>query len=96
MKTSVLEAADIALLTLRSGLKLMIGGMIESRIAMGCSFSMVLGKKGFDILDLDTPLLLAEDPITGGYQYRGPLLEPWPTPGLGMFVPLNSKRTTIE
>ena len=86
MKTGVLEAAEIASYTLRSGLKLMIGGMIETRIAMGCSFSLVLGMMGFDVLDLDTPLLLSQDPIRGGYEYAGPQLQPWITAGLGMSV----------
>lgn len=84
MKTGVLEAADIAAFTLRSGLRLMIGGMVETRMAMGCSFSLVLGLKGFDILDLDTPLLLTADPVQGGYRYHGPQLQPWSEPGLGM------------
>jgi L-alanine-DL-glutamate epimerase-like enolase superfamily enzyme len=86
MKTGVLEAAEIAACTLNAGLKLMVGGMIESRIAMGCSFSMVLGMKGFEILDLDTPLLLATDPVQGGYRYDGPTLHPWTDPGLGISV----------
>jgi L-alanine-DL-glutamate epimerase-like enolase superfamily enzyme len=86
MKTSVLEAAEIASFTLKAGLKLMIGGMIESRIAMGCSLSLVLGMKGFDVLDLDTPLLLATDPIQGGYRYAGPTLHPWTGLGLGLSV----------
>lgn len=84
MKTGVLEAMEIASFTLSAGLKLMIGGMIESRLAMGCSFSLVLGMKGFDVLDLDTPLLLATDPIQGGYRYDGPLLQPWTGTGLGL------------
>lgn len=83
MKTGVLEAAEIASFTLKAGLKLMIGGMIESRLAMGCSFSLVLGMNGFDVLDLDTPLLLAGDPIQGGYRYDGPMLLPWSGTGLG-------------
>jgi L-alanine-DL-glutamate epimerase-like enolase superfamily enzyme len=94
MKTGVLEAADIAAFTLRSGLKLMIGGMLESRIAMGCSFSLVLGMKGFDVLDLDTPLLLSTDPIQGGYRYDGPTLHPWTEPGLGMSVPVPAETYT--
>jgi L-alanine-DL-glutamate epimerase-like enolase superfamily enzyme len=84
MKTGVAEALEIAELSLASGLKLMIGGMVETRIAMGCSFSLVLGLAGFDVLDLDTPLLLARDPITGGYQYKGPCLQPWTDAGLGL------------
>lgn len=86
MKTGVMEAVDIASFTLKSGLKLMIGGMLETRIAMGCSFSLVLGMKGFDVLDLDTPLLFSTDPIQGGYRYEGPRLQPWSTTGLGMFA----------
>jgi L-alanine-DL-glutamate epimerase-like enolase superfamily enzyme len=87
MKTGVVEAVDIASFTLKAGLKLMIGGMVETRVAMGCSFSLVLGMKGFDVLDLDTPLLLAHDPIEGGYRYEGPTLQPWQGPGLAMRVP---------
>jgi len=86
MKTGVMEAHDIALFTLASGLKLMVGGMVETRIAMGCSYSLVLGMKGFEVLDLDTPLLLNSDPVTGGYRYRGPYLIPWHEPGLGLTV----------
>jgi L-alanine-DL-glutamate epimerase-like enolase superfamily enzyme len=86
MKTGVIEAHEIALFALASGLKLMIGGMVETRIAMGCSFSLVLGVKGFEVLDLDTPLLLDNDPVIGGYQYRGPCLVPWHRPGLDLRV----------
>ncbi|MFO0706577.1 MAG: dipeptide epimerase [Nitrospira sp.] len=84
MKTGVIEAAEIAAFTLAAGLKLMVGGMVESRVAMGCSFSLVLGMKGFDVLDLDTPLLLDQDPAEGGYIYTGPRLTPWHSPGLGL------------
>ncbi|HET8722368.1 MAG TPA: dipeptide epimerase [Nitrospira sp.] len=84
MKTGVMEAHEIALFALASGLKLMVGGMVETRIAMGCSFSLVLGVKGFELLDLDTPLLLNSDPVTGGYRYNGPYLIPWREPGLGL------------
>lgn len=86
MKTGVVEAQEIAAFTLASGLKLMVGGMLESRIAMGCSFSLVLGMKGFDVLDLDTPLLLSTDPVQGGYRYDGSTLQPWTEAGLGMSV----------
>jgi L-alanine-DL-glutamate epimerase-like enolase superfamily enzyme len=86
MKTGVMEAHEIALFALTSGLKLMIGGMIETRVAMGCSFSLVLGIKGFEILDLDTPLLLNTDPVSGGYRYDGPRLIHWRQPGLGTTV----------
>lgn len=96
MKTGVAEAKEIASFTKQAGLKLMIGGMVESRIAMGCSFSLVLGLGGFEILDLDTPLLLARDPVEGGYQYDGPRLAPWQASGLGMSSPPTQQMIIVE
>ena len=96
MKSGVLEAAEIASFTLKAGLKLIVGGMLESRITMGCSFSLVLGMKGFEVLDLDTPLLLATDPIQGGYRYDGPTLQPWHEPGLGISVSLPADARTTS
>jgi L-alanine-DL-glutamate epimerase-like enolase superfamily enzyme len=96
MKTGVVEAVGIASFTKASGLKLMIGGMVETRIAMGCSFSLVLGLGGFDVLDLDTPLLLASDPVTGGYRYDGSRLQPWSGPGLDMKTAPSPNVITIE
>jgi L-alanine-DL-glutamate epimerase-like enolase superfamily enzyme len=96
MKTGVDEAIKIASFTKASGLKLMIGGMLETRIAMGCSFSLVLGLGGFDVLDLDTPLLLAGDPVTGGYRYENSRLQPWSGPGLDMNVETSRNVTTVE
>lgn len=96
MKTGVVEAVEIASFTKASGLKLMIGGMVETRVAMGCSFSMVLGLGGFEVLDLDTPLLLANDPVTGGYRYEGPRLQPWSRPGLDMTSKPSQNTITIE
>jgi L-alanine-DL-glutamate epimerase-like enolase superfamily enzyme len=96
MKTGVAEAVEIASFTIASGLKLMIGGMVETRVAMGCSLSLVLGLGGFEVLDLDTPLLLANDPVTGGYRYDGPCLQPWSGPGLDMQAGPSPNVTTIE
>lgn len=84
MKCGVMESLDIACLARASGIRLMIGGMVESRVAMGCSWSMVLGLGGFEFLDLDMPLWLAGDPVQGGYTYEGPVMQPWETPGLGL------------
>jgi L-alanine-DL-glutamate epimerase-like enolase superfamily enzyme len=96
MKTGVAEAVEIASFTKASGLKLMIGGMVETRVAMGCSFSLVLGLGGFEILDLDTPLLLTSDPVTGGYQYDDSRLQPWSGPGLDMKIALPMNAIIIE
>jgi len=87
---------DIAAFTRSSGLRLMIGGMLETRIAMGCSLSMVLGLGGIDVLDLDTPLLMSVDPIQGGYRYDGPRLLPWNAPGLDVRIEPEGMVTVID
>ena len=94
-KSGLVEAREIAAFAQASGLRLMIGGMVETRVAMGCSFSLVLGLGGFEILDLDTPLLMAHDPITGGYDYEGPTMRPWWTPGLDMSVEISTEWTIL-
>src|SRR5688500_14791072 len=81
-KSGLLVAMEIMACARAAGLRLMVGGMVETRIAMACSFGLVLGVGGFDVLDLDTPLLLSCDPVMGGYQYSGPTLHPWSGPGL--------------
>ncbi len=85
-KCGVMESVSIVELAQACGVRLMIGGMVESRVAMGCSWSMVLGLGGFEILDLDMPLLLSVDPMEGGYQYKGASLQPYHEPGLGVFI----------
>ena len=96
MKTGVIEAVEIASFVRSAGLRLMVGGMVETRVAMGCSLSLVLGLGGFDVLDLDTPLLLATDPVLGGYHYRGPYLQPWEGSGLDMRIDVTGAVTIIR
>ncbi len=82
MKSGVLGALEIAAVTRAAGLKLMIGGMLESRLAMACSLAIVFGLGEIDFIDLDTPLLMARDPVCGGYSYTGPEMSIWAKPGL--------------
>jgi L-alanine-DL-glutamate epimerase-like enolase superfamily enzyme len=84
MKTGVFNALNIATTSLSMGLDLMIGGMVETRIAMGCSVSIAMGYCPIKYIDLDTPLLMASDPLIGGYSYCGPDIMPWESPGLGI------------
>jgi L-alanine-DL-glutamate epimerase-like enolase superfamily enzyme len=72
MKCGVVEAFDIALFSLTVGLQIMFGGMMETRLAMGCSLAMAAGIGPAHTLDLDTPLLMSTDPLEGGYRYEGP------------------------
>ena len=84
MKTGVFNALNIAATTLSMGMDLMIGGMIETRIAMGCSAAIAMGYCPIKYIDLDTPLLMSSDPMIGGYSYCGSDIMPWETPGLGI------------
>jgi len=72
VKSGVVQALDIAAIAKVAGLDLMIGGMVETRLAMGFSAHFTAGLGAFRWIDLDTPLLLAEDPVEGGYTAQGP------------------------
>jgi len=58
MKTGLLESVAIALLVRKNGLKLMIGGMMESALAMTAAAHLASGLGGFDYVDLDTPFFV--------------------------------------
>jgi L-alanine-DL-glutamate epimerase-like enolase superfamily enzyme len=65
MKCGLLEAWDIAALARSAGLGLMIGGNIESSLAMTAAAHFAAGLGGFCFVDLDTPLWFSRDPMTG-------------------------------
>lgn len=71
-KCGVAEALDIAAVARSHGIGLMIGAMVETRIAIGFGAHFTAGLGGFDWVDLDTSLLLAEDPVHGGFEAKGP------------------------
>ncbi len=71
MKAGIAVALDLAEAARRAGLGLMIGGNVESRLAMTCSACFAAGLGGFEFVDLDTPLFLAADPFAGGMRYEG-------------------------
>ncbi|EYF04340.1 dipeptide epimerase [Chondromyces apiculatus] len=75
MKHGLVEALDIAAVGRAAGLGLMIGGLVESVLAMTTSACLAAGLGGFRFVDLDTPLFLAENPFTGGFAQRGPHLD---------------------
>lgn len=83
MKSGLAETIAIADLARASGVGLMVGGMVETRLAMSFSYAIALGKGGVDHIDLDTPLFMAEDPLAGGYAYAGPRLTVWHEGGVG-------------
>lgn len=59
----------------RLGFGLMMGGMVETRLAMTVSACIAGGLGGFCELDLDTPLFMRDDRLLGGFEQSGPALE---------------------
>jgi L-Ala-D/L-Glu epimerase / N-acetyl-D-glutamate racemase len=75
MKSGIAEALDIAAVARAAGLSLMIGGMLESSLAMSASACFAAGQGGFEFVDLDTPLFMLESPLRGGFELRGAELD---------------------
>ncbi|MEW6105244.1 MAG: enolase C-terminal domain-like protein, partial [Bacillota bacterium] len=73
-KTSILETVSIHAICQSFGVGLMVGCMIESRLALSMAVHMVAGLGGVAHCDLDTFLLLAEDPIQGGFRENAGIL----------------------
>ena len=67
MKCGFVEALDIAAVCRANHIQLMVGAMMESRLAISAAAHFVAGLGGFRFIDLDTPMLLVDDPFTGGY-----------------------------
>lgn len=84
-KSGVAGALEIVSVARRAGLGLMMGAMVETRLGIGFAAGLVAGLGGFDWVDLDTPLLMAADPLLGGYTTRGPTFRlAHDAPGHGM------------
>jgi len=58
MKSGIEETSRIIAIARSAGIALMIGGMLESEIAMGCSLQLACGFGGIQHFDLDTPFFL--------------------------------------
>ncbi|KAL4331543.1 hypothetical protein HN51_038321 [Arachis hypogaea] len=70
-KVGVIGALNLIEKAKAAGLDLMIGGMVETRLAMGFAGHLAAGLGCFRFIDLDTPLLLSEDPVHEGYEVQG-------------------------
>jgi L-alanine-DL-glutamate epimerase-like enolase superfamily enzyme len=72
MKSGVIEALEIVSTARAHGLGLMIGGMVETSVAMTLSACLAAGVGGFDFVDLDTPLFMVNEPVRCEHERRGP------------------------
>ena len=69
-KTGILEAYEIARLAKRNGIKLMIGTMMETPLAVTAAAHLAAGFGGFDFVDLDAPFFMAENVTRGTFVTR--------------------------
>lgn len=74
MKAGVAVALEIAAVAREGGVGLMMGGNVESILAMTMSACFAAGQGGFQFADLDTPFFLAENPFAGGYEVAGGII----------------------
>ncbi|MEW5742506.1 MAG: enolase C-terminal domain-like protein [Myxococcota bacterium] len=81
---SLLRARDVGLLARTRGLKVMVGGMVETRLGMTAAAHLAASLGGADFADLDTAFLLTSDPFHGGYVATGAQLALPDAPGLGI------------
>ena len=80
----ILEATRINALCEQHGIPCMMGGMLESRVALTAFAHFALAHDNIIFHDMDTCMLGHKaDPVTGGVRYRGYFLEIPDTPGLG-------------
>lgn len=75
MKSGIAEALHIVAAAHERGIGLMIGGLVETQLAMTVSACLAAGAGGFSFVDLDTPLWMIDPPLVGGAVWRGPKIE---------------------
>jgi len=80
----ILEATRINEVCEGKGIPCMMGGMLESRVALTAFAHFALAHDNIIFYDMDTCMLgHTADPVTGGVKYRGYFLEVPDGPGLG-------------
>ncbi|TDQ07055.1 mandelate racemase/muconate lactonizing enzyme family protein [Pedobacter metabolipauper] len=80
----ILEAQKIHEVALQTGTKCMMGGMLESRIALSASMHFALASPNVTFFDMDSCLLgHLIDPVIGGISYNGYIIDISDEPGIG-------------
>ena len=67
MKTGLVHSLEIARLAHAAGVKLMIGGMMESNLAMTAAAHLAAGLGYFDFIDLDPPFFIKGEAARNPY-----------------------------
>jgi o-succinylbenzoate synthase len=83
----IAEAIRINEVCEEEGIPCMMGGMLESRLALTAFAHFALSQNNIQFYDMDTCLLGHKvDPVRGGVQYKGYFLEVPEIPGIGADV----------
>jgi o-succinylbenzoate synthase len=83
----ILEATKINQIAEANGIACMLGGMLESRLALTAKMHFALAHKNIQFFDLDTCLVGHKiDPVLGGLQYNGMELSITDAVGIGADV----------
>lgn len=85
--SGITNAVKIIKLAESNGMKIQIGGFLESRLGFTASAHLALLSDCVEFTDLDSPMMMEEDPVTGGINYgdHGEVAVP-EVPGLGAGV----------
>ncbi|HRH67377.1 MAG TPA: dipeptide epimerase [Bacteroidia bacterium] len=83
----IFKAKKIISLAQNANLPVQVGGFLESRIGFTASAHLAQCSPAVHYIDFDTPLMFAEDPVTGGIEYgpNGSVRLP-EKPGLGVWI----------
>lgn len=85
--SGIFKARKIINLAEQADMKMQIGGFLESRLAFTASAHLALTSDHIIFYDFDTPLMMEEDPVTGGIIYgKNGEVKVTDEPGLGAGV----------
>jgi L-alanine-DL-glutamate epimerase-like enolase superfamily enzyme len=81
------KAVKIVELGAKAGIKMQIGGFMESRLGMTAAAHLALTNDAIQHCDFDTPLMFVADPVIGGIEYtENGVIEVPDSPGLGAAI----------
>jgi len=81
------KAKKIIALAEKENMLMQVGGFMESKITMTANAHLALCSKNILHCDFDTPLMFAEDPVSGGIIYKtGGIIEIPDRTGLGAWI----------
>jgi len=85
--SGILKAQKIIALAEKENMMMQVGGFMESKITMTANAHLALSSQNILHCDFDTPLMFAEDPVSGGIIYKeNGIIEMPEVSGLGAWI----------